>query len=289
VNEQDLTLIERHYRHELDDAERQSFEARMADDAEFKASVLLYAKAALAIRSYGHEQLKQRLGQRPMPEASPTKRWYRHWRGGSVIAGLLLLAGWWLHMEQPTGDGDNPVIIDTIPADQEPFNTPAAVLDTPYKQAQKDQTAQKAGKPDIDSLFAESFEPYAYLSVLGSGNGDETSLDTFLLFYRKRNYGATIDAFDRLPDSLKRNDNNRLLLANALLSKGRTREAVSYLQAIQKQSDTDFKSEAGWYLALAQLKMGKVPDAKALLNQLAADPASTEYREKAKALLEKLR
>jgi tetratricopeptide (TPR) repeat protein len=66
-------------------------------------------------------------------------------------------------------------------------------------------------------------------------------------------------------------------------------EAIGDLRkALQKSPDNYWKSKVQWYLALTYLKKGQVKWAKALLNEVAKNKNSGEYKQKANQLLSKL-
>lgn len=288
MNEQDLLLIERYFRDELNEAERLAFEKRRADDPAFQAEVVLHEKAMAAIRLHGRDLLKKKLRERPPVEQS---RPSFPWGWGLVVFILMaLLVGWW--WSGPTGNSlDSPTI--------DPSNLPAdSTQSTPAIDTTPEKTPPSNFKPpvaerqtDTDKLFTAAFKPYKDESLNPSvrAEGDApTPYEQFRQLYWEGKYAETLSAFERLSDTVKNSDNTLFVKANALLATDRTAEAAALLEGIRARKRSAYTDQTGWYLALAYLKMGEAAKARELLRQMASDTGSPR-RGEAERLLENLR
>jgi len=288
MNEHDLLLIEQYYRNELSEEERLAFEQRLAEDAEFREEALLHRRAMEAIRLHGRDLFKKKLQERPLVEQS---RPSFPWRWGLVVCILMVLVGGWWWSRPTTNALDSPTINPSNPLTDSTQTTPE--IDTPPLKTPPPHSKTPIAKrqTDADRLFSTAFKPYKDESLNPSIRGERdvvTPYDQFRLSYWEGRYTETLSAFERLSANVKNSDNTLFVKANSLLATGQAAEAAALLEGIRVRKRSVYTDQTGWYLALAYLKLGEIPKAKALLRQMATEENAPRHGE-AERLLQKLR
>ena len=136
-----------------------------------------------------------------------------------------------------------------------------------------------------ESLFASYYTPY---ETFAAERGDTPGT---LLFaqanaaYRAGNYALAYEGFTTLLDSEPDNTLYRFLLAQAALAAGRAAEAAADFEQLVSTPDHLFTEQSRWYVALAYLKQGKLPDARRSFEAIAVG----QYRHaEAQAILRQL-
>ncbi|WP_460220138.1 tetratricopeptide repeat protein [Psychroserpens sp. MEBiC05023] len=140
---------------------------------------------------------------------------------------------------------------------------------------------------DTEKLYAENFKPYRNVVqpiVRGESNTDvKTKAFTA---YETKKYTEALDYFDKM---LKENPNETIAFykANVLLKLNKTEEAISILKTNLKTPDS-LDAKNTWYLALAELRLNNIKNAKDRLTQL-INSEDTFKKSEAKKLLKILK
>ncbi|MBK8427741.1 MAG: hypothetical protein IPL27_18020 [Lewinellaceae bacterium] len=270
MEDKDTELIERYYRHDLNESELADFERRLTDDVEFWEAVHLHADALAVIRMEGTALLRAGLAAKgrmlDAMAAEPKNRW--RWFVVPIVLLLGALAWWWTSQKRasatvPPTEMRNfvaPPVSDTIPA-----ATPATPPQTPAVTRHK--------TPDNQRIFATWFQPYkdASLEPARRGAAEPAPSERFQQLYWDGDYRSALAAFDLLDPSAQKNDNLLFLRANCLLANNQAEEAGILLETILRNDRSRFMAQASWYLALSRLQTGRRQAAEVLLRQIAAD------------------
>lgn len=275
MEDKDDELIERYYRNELTEAEREAFHRRLAEDEVFWEAAHLHADALNAIRLEGVGLLRKRLAKKgreldEKAERRPRRIWL--W----IVPVLLLgaFAVWqWMRSEPAPQAIPAPAPPSAAPVDTSDTAPPATPRDTVARK----QTPAPAAKTDRQ-IFAASFQPFRDESIEPSVRGGNELLspsEHFQQLYWDGDYAAALAAFDSLGATARANKNLLFLKANCLLDAGQPEEAVSILEALVQNGRLRFNDQAPWYLALAHLRAGRRAEARSLLERIAADAASS--------------
>lgn len=283
MNERDQLLTEQYLRNALNEADRLSFEKRLAEDAQFKEEVQLHARALEAVRLHGRDALKQKLAERPLVPSR--RKLLPLWITLAVLfVGILLYYG-----VQKGGNNQR-------------STTQGFSQDTLVKKAHQD-TLLRASNPDsiqktvlpettrFAQLYTEHYTRFeddqtrraAQRGPLRSG---EPGIASFLYHYQRKEYKEALAVFAQLSEEDRTDGNMRFYYANALMAVGKTATAAGVLDQIQPE-DSDFSNEIHWYAALCALKQGNLQKAKSHLKSLSTTN-SKAYKAKAIALLKEL-
>jgi len=120
-------------------------------------------------------------------------------------------------------------------------------------------------------LYAENFTPYRNIVVpIVRNDSEKTTKIIAFTKYETKEYTEAIALFNQL-ETDKSVDKNTILFykANAYLQLNKPKEAIKNL--LQISSDSKWKEEKLWYLALASLKIEQQEDAKKYLMSLNLD------------------
>lgn len=144
-----------------------------------------------------------------------------------------------------------------------------------------------------ESLYAEAFSPYANdLSgrTMGSdGPMTATILDEASLAYDRRDYAAAAEGFGRYliapptsPEPAAAPEKVRLYYGISLLAANQPEAALTELETLM--NDPANGPPAAWYHALAQVRLGRLAEARIELTAIANDENSA-FSSRAKGLL----
>ncbi|MEZ4967787.1 MAG: hypothetical protein R2791_21270 [Saprospiraceae bacterium] len=290
-NKDDLELIDRYYLHQLDEVERQEFEKRMSEDADFKAEVFGYEEAIQAVRLYGRAAMKKRLQERPLIK-KPRRIKYWFWIGLSVTV-ILICAYLFLPSNQPKPDHTPPVdpsqIDATNPREQQAVIT---IPDTPASHTKPPKTIIKTNQ-----LFAEAYQPYkeGSGSTLGSpqpsDSSDLANIRRLKKLAEEEKYEESLVIYNQLSQEFKDEEVALFYKANSLLALDSIGEAATLFNKLALKSNGTYASQAQWYSALCALKNKKLPEVKQWLGMIIAKDsyATKELRKKANTLMGKLK
>jgi hypothetical protein len=297
MNEFDLALIERYLRGELNEAEREAFETRMAADEAFQREVDLNSRALAAVNFAGLRDLKKNLQEREVAFRQSKKRTRQRWLLALLTLFLMTLVAYWLWKKGAAKQHTGPHI-----------QTPPSTIDSlkkteksPSDNIQLEQTKQPENtapsKPpiaqrqlDAQKLFAEAFQPYRDASLNPSVRNEEsaTPFEQFLQLYWENQHPQALAAFENLSPALRGSDDALFLKANSLLATGQTTAAAALFEAIQSRGESRFAGQAEWYLALCFLKNRDLGKAKKQLERLLSKPNAPQ-RSEAQRLLRQIR
>jgi hypothetical protein len=286
MEDKDLELIERYYRHDLKISEQTDFERRLADDVAFREAAHLHADALEAIRMEGTAMLRARLAAKGRELDAGTDKPGSRWLWWIIGLGAVLLGTWavWWSMQPVNPSPQMPTIEsrDIIPS---PATDTLPALPPPEKQS---EPVQKT--PDAKRVFAAWFQPYkdASLEPMRRGDTEHSPSERFQQLYWDGDYRAALTAFDSLGAFAKNNDNLLFIKANCLLATGKAAAAGALLERLGQNGQSRFKAQLPWYLALSRLQGGRRKEADVLLRQIASDPGSP-LRADAERLLKDLK
>ncbi len=138
---------------------------------------------------------------------------------------------------------------------------------------------------DTEKLYAENFEPYRNVVKPIVRGETKTDLKTkAFTAYETKNYTEALQYFNKL---LKEKDDETISFykANVLLKLNKTEEAIAIFKTNLKTPDS-LDAKNNWYLALAQLRLNNVDNAKEILTDL--NTTSTFKNKNVKQLLKQL-
>jgi tetratricopeptide (TPR) repeat protein len=277
MSEQEMSLIEKYFNNELDEAERLVVEQRMANDTAFRNEVALHQRTLNAIDLYAKDAFKKQLRERrPATNPGNNCKFYRI----GIVAVLLLLAlffGWWrisTPSPQPQPQLMPPPAKDTAP-----------IVDTPMVPGQPRAEKPSVPKsPDTRQLFAKYYRPYKPAEEDGAVHGGSTNpVATTTLTEVENNlrngkYEDALLAFDQLPPKIKDNLNAIFLKASTLMALDRFSAAQPLFERVAAVPANIYSGEAKWYLALIALRQHDLPTAKNWLQLIQDDPGTAPNR-----------
>ncbi len=138
---------------------------------------------------------------------------------------------------------------------------------------------------DIDSIYATYFEP-SELTITRSTN-QEADLVKVKELYNTRKYKKALPLFEKIISENPSSSNLRLAYGNTLLTCNKINLARQQFNYIIDAKDPLFSDQSRWYLALLELKDGRVDQAKEALSFL-VDDANSDFFTEAQALLKEL-
>ncbi len=138
---------------------------------------------------------------------------------------------------------------------------------------------------DTEKLYAENFEPYRNVvqPILRGETKTDIKTKAFTA-YETKNYTEALLYFNELLQE-NRDETIAFYKANTLLKLNKTEEAVAIFKNNLKTRDS-LDAKNNWYLALAQLRLNNIEDAKEILMKLNAN--SSFKSEATKDLLKQL-
>lgn len=118
----------------------------------------------------------------------------------------------------------------------------------------------------LEKIFAENFKPDIGLPLK---MGTATNLEFYegMVEYKQGNYESAIDQWQVLWKNNANNDTLNYFLGVANLAHGNSKESLQFLQNPQRFNKSFFKEDAAYYAALANIKEGRLEDAKSILKK----------------------
>ena len=134
--------------------------------------------------------------------------------------------------------------------------------------------------PKETNLFAEYFKPHPNTLFPGDRNL-KTLNDKEQIFslYEDGKYEKALPGFEKIL-SVEFNDDIAFYQANAFLAIGKTDEAITILQKIIQNGQTEYLASTKWNLALAYISQNKFIAAKPILEELKDDRFVKQKAEK---------
>lgn len=117
-----------------------------------------------------------------------------------------------------------------------------------------------------DKLVAAYFEADPGLATAMS-SGEDYAFNRGMVDYKMGKYQEAIDVWRPLEAAAPANDTLHYFSGVSFLALKKTDSAVRHLRLAWDNSGSSFRSDAGWYLALALLDQGKKDEARTLLQQ----------------------
>lgn len=298
MEEKDRTLIEKYFAHELSVQEKNAMEQRLTTDSEFAMEFEAYRQAVEALKLVQRDELKNRFRERDrvldqVDKPSSGKRRYFFLLAAALI---ITVAGIWVlnNGREPVMESEIAIPQDTLKTQEisEIKNDTLLQEDRPPMASVEEKEKDKwdTNAYDGEELYAANFEPYTDESLEGTVRGDEEDMlpeERFLSSYSEGHYDVAVESFSEMGDEYRQNKNMQFLYANALLAEGLTDEAIRYLNDIVKETESDYASEANYYLGLAYLKKKNYPEAKKYLKIYAAE--NNTQRTKAQRILSEIK
>lgn len=227
-SEADISLIEKYFDEELDDAELKNFTKRMQSDETFKLLVEQERALIAAIRFEGAaanlhylEELETKLQKEtPIRLSSGSSSWY-YYIAAAVTGAIIMVA----------------VFMNT-------------------------------SKDEPDQLFQAYFTPYPNMfeaTTRSNESSDSKRADAFQA-YEQRDYKKAATLFTELLNE-KNEAGMLLLLGNSNMMLGNLEQAESNFIKLNEDFD-ELDIQAKWFLSLCYLKGGETEKARALLSTL---------------------
>ena len=311
-----MDYIERYFQGEMDATEKRTFEDRCIQDPAFGREVAVYIMMRDQTGQQWKEQKKQEFAALEndtskhriitMAGEKPGQGKLRHlndWRYAAIAAGVVIfIALTFVLYFQPQKPDSLIVKKDNKDQKQQAIDT-ASTPGTGIDSTKTTDQPKKVPLPDIASneqLVAMNFEP------------DKVPTNTEGLLadasheYAEGNYKDAIAAYNDVVAMLGESDTRsieddqeakerRLILfyahyysALSYFAGSNMSKAIAEFKSAGTGPDKFWQNKVRWYLALAYLKTGKVKEARSLLEQVAGDKNSQNYREKAADLLKEM-
>ena len=288
MSEQEMSLIEKYFKNELDESERFVFEQRMAADTAFRDEVVLYQRALNAIDLYAKDAFKKQLQER-RPATNPGKNRKFYFIGLVALLLLIIICFLWWRNSTPSPQPQQQVIppptMDTVPTVDKRL-----VESLPYTER-----SSSPKELNIPMLFSKHYRPYKPAEEDGAVHGGSsnpvapTALTEIENSLRNGKYEEVLLVFDQLPPKIKENLNAIFLKANALMALDRFAEAQPLFERVAAVPANIYSGEAKWYLALIALQQNDLSSAKYWLKLIKDDPGTApNRREYAGSLLKKI-
>jgi anti-sigma factor RsiW len=143
-----------------------------------------------------------------------------------------------------------------------------------------------------ETLFRRHFEPYPSTRPLVRGMSDdrgshdvagEDAVSSALALYQARDYRGALSALEERRDRPPRDPMVLFYAGVSRLALGHAREARQDLEQVALLGESEFRTPAEWYLALAHLRNGDIDAARSRFERIAE--AGGFYRAQAQALL----
>lgn len=297
MEEKDRLQIEKHFARELNPREQSEFEQRVNSDSQFAAEFEEYKNAMEALKLAQRDELKNRFRARDKELDKDIDKSIitsaNNIRYIWLLAAFFIFAvlGIWL-LNSNNGQGAEDQIV--IPQDTSTIHQITTPKDTSAEkeiipmasEETKDIDKWNTTEYDGAELFAENFEPYTDESMESTVRGDEelTADELFIKSYVDGEYDVTIEAYGEMDPGYQQNDGLRFIYANALMANGLVDESILQLKDIIKNNNSNYITEAKFYLGLAYLKKKNYSEAKKHLATYSVD-AKAQQKEKAKRIL----
>lgn len=117
-----------------------------------------------------------------------------------------------------------------------------------------------------EKIFASYFKPDIGLP-LNMGTNNEYDFYDGMLDYKQGNYSKAIEKWQLLFDKSPNNDTLNYFLGVTYLAEGNAPKSFEYLEPIKKFDSSIFNEDSIYYVALANIKVGKIEAAKRLLKE----------------------
>ena len=141
---------------------------------------------------------------------------------------------------------------------------------------------------DVDSIITENFKIYPNLYTSPDSFTDTTSLALpAMKFYTLGNYQMAMETFQKFEPQIEDDGYYNLYLGISYFKVGYTNIAIGHLnESAESFKMFNEKTTARWYMALALLKVNRIPEAKVILEQMVDQ--NSEYKKKSQDILKLL-
>jgi hypothetical protein len=289
MDERTSRLIDRYLTGEATEGERREVETRRQEDPDFRRQLEHAEAVSRALWRLEHLNLREKFASWDAeldagdPESKDRRRfrpWW--WLLAAAVLGLVVL----LRVSRPAHGPDAPEQSqqqDSIAPMEAPDMAGApAETDTTETSPANDNSSplreqRKASKPvpDGKALFAEYFEPYKDMTLEPNVRGidDPTMADEFEQQYWSARFRSAIDTFRLLPAEIRQDDRFVFRYGIALMATGDIKSARQVLQELAGSGKSHFGQEAYYYLALLEVREGRLQSAARWLDNYLAGPA----------------
>ncbi|MBC8084392.1 MAG: tetratricopeptide repeat protein, partial [Hymenobacter sp.] len=125
---------------------------------------------------------------------------------------------------------------------------------------------------DAEEAWARYYVPDPGLTEVAAQRTNNPLLVEAMRQYRAGHYPAALHSLRRIPASTLGNDTLLYYTGVLLLRQGAAGAARSYLTRATRQPASELAGKARYQLAMAQWRTGQLPQARASLQAVAADP-----------------
>ena len=313
-----LEYIERYFLGEMDANEKKTFEDRCIRDPAFAREVAVYVMMQEQTEQQWKEQKSREfdalatevskhrvVGMRDSKPVQGTLRTLSSWRYAAIAASVVIILALSVVVYLQYRKPDAPAIAKKQP-DQNQATSGADSLSKPVMDSVTSIDSSKIvplPRHDMEvyeQLASKNFQPDKL-----PGNTPQLIADASLE-YEKGNYKDAISAYKdavamveefetrSIDDEQEAKERREILFyaryytALSYFADGNAPNAIAAFKSVGSAPDRYWQNKARWYLALAYLKTGRVSEARALLEQVAADSRSRNYKKKASDLLSEI-
>lgn len=252
-----LERVQAYFEGELNQAEKQAFEAELERNVALQEEVALYSKMKKAVRAEGMKNALEEM-----------------------------------HFETTATQDDNERKNDS----KKPRTTPwiwiiglglIAVLAWYLLKQQEDQVETKPQKtPPVHLQYAQEMKSLEGLPVTLSATTENGSFAEGMVSYRRKDFAKAATLFEAASEQGVTSDTLNIYLANVYLALDRDEEAKELLEYIAENQEGPYYEVSLWYLAKYYLKQKNIGEAKAILSRIVAKEGT--YTDRAAAMLDGL-
>lgn len=263
-------------RHEMSEAERDSFDLQLQSDQELAAEVDTVRTILEGVELAGEDKMRAQLQQimSATPQVAPVvSLWQRprYWAAAAALAGMLLSV--WLLWKSPASD-HTPVA--QVPEVSAPVQLPPAPVTEPSTPEKTNTTTPSATPSRYLALAQSHYHTPSFSHLRGSDN-----VDSAYVFMNQKNWAKAVDWIKKNPSGTP----SDVLLAHAYMSMHQYARAQPLFTSIVNRGEMPWSEESQYYLLLCYLARYDTEKAKfaALSREILSDPGHPDY-EKVKNL-----
>jgi tetratricopeptide (TPR) repeat protein len=135
-------------------------------------------------------------------------------------------------------------------------------------------------------LFRAHFEPYPSPQPIVRGDGVSNARSNTLALYEARDYRGALAGFQQWLNGRPTDPLPRFYSGLCRLALGESAQAVTDFEQVRKLGSNALEAPTDWYLALAYLRSGNVPEARSQLQRIV--DRGGFYQEQARILVSEL-
>ncbi|HEY8388119.1 MAG TPA: tetratricopeptide repeat protein [Parasegetibacter sp.] len=117
---------------------------------------------------------------------------------------------------------------------------------------------------NYSKIFADYYSPDPGL-ITAMGVSDNYEFERAMVNYKRGEYTEALKSWDKLLASNSSSDTLNYFIGSAHLAGKNAEKAIEYFEKVVADNSSAFRNDALWYLGLANLKMGRIKEAKSFI------------------------